>query len=735
MDMSAPPHQAAASGTASDPHTEVVCVDAVRQSPGHARARTAQWRLDRPWKRAALLLGILLVLEVGVFGEFLLGTKSPPWDFFGSYNTSAYYWWTYGSFFHPVEWMPSLWGGYPAAAELQNSGWYLPVGVAAALTPFTMWSSAVLAALHVGFGAVGAHVLVRRLGGRYAVAIFAAVAWFFAVGNFSNAEHLDIARGYAWLPWVLLVLSPRWPWRSWWAIPVASLALWQAVTATYPGMLVALVYVAVFWIAMAQWSTRPALRDYLLPLCVAGAGAALLSAPRLLPYLSLGASGAAGMADESQFSWAMVGTTVYGYGAPQLPNDVTMRSYFLPATVLLLLGFGAWHDLRLRLGIALVVPAFMLGMPFLPWFDLLPGMQASRFTMNDFKPYLLLGLLLIACGGLQRLLDPTPIASRRRRSALVFVTASILALAGIGYAGPFTPADLALGVVGLALAAIVLVALLGTRRWRLTSSLATRMTALLAVTALCGAAWAITNREPWRTDRAAAERHYFDQTVDELLASRHDSGATPTRPSREPLDIPITAKDLESKNWHRVVYTGDSAVGGYINLKGFEAHRTLEDALLDPDTGPGTAEFLAAPGTMVTFDNSDDDAAASALAGQCTSTGDCGSIASTPVSYDPGHFQYLVNAPSASTALLNEPYFQGWTAELCTNDTCTPTDVTAGPLGLVTVEIPTGEHTLHLDYHTPKAEMGWILFWAGVGLLLLGGAAGLLRRGPGPSRG
>ena len=98
---------------------------------------------------------VIAVLQALVFGGYYSGAMTAPWDFLGAYNAEAFAWWRDGSFFNPSQWMPYQWGGYPTAASLQNSGWYLPVGVVAWLVPFTIHAASALQAFHVAWGALG----------------------------------------------------------------------------------------------------------------------------------------------------------------------------------------------------------------------------------------------------------------------------------------------------------------------------------------------------------------------------------------------------------------------------------------------------------------------------------------------------------------------------------------------------------------------------------------------------
>ena len=133
-------------------------------------------------------------------------------DFQSHYTTEAYAWWRDGSFLN----------------RIQNSSWYLPVGLVNTVTTFDLQAAAILSAFHVALGALGVYVLAwcRRL--RPSAAMLGLVVWFFAAGSYSSASHLDIMRAYSWAPWVLLCASPLWPWRRCWGPVVATFVFWQA---------------------------------------------------------------------------------------------------------------------------------------------------------------------------------------------------------------------------------------------------------------------------------------------------------------------------------------------------------------------------------------------------------------------------------------------------------------------------------------------------------------------------
>lgn len=655
------------------------------------------------------LLAILVVLEFVVFGRYFTGESIPPWDFLGSYNTTAYLWWEKSSFFHPIDWIPNSLAGYPAALILQDSSWYIPVGIAALFGPFTLHASAIVAALHVAFGSVGTYALVKSFRMPFSVATFAAVAGFFAVGYFSNAQHVDIARAYAWAPWILLVLSPRWPWRKFWSIPLASLVLWQAVTGMYPGMIFTSLYVGIVWVAVYQWQDRPSLSSFIGPVALSAVAAALLCAPRILPYFLLSGDTAAELPDTSKFDLSMVGTLVYGYGHfTGFPNDLSMNSFFLPVTVLVLSCFASLRDGISRLALAIGIPAFALGMPFFPWFDFtqsLPGLGLSRFTMSDFKVFVVLAAVLLASSGMYRLLSRSPMSrtvfwTRFGGAALV---AAILFVAR--KAGPFTRSE---WLPGFALLVTVLALILIYRVGRLPSRSYLLATAVVALTALSGSVWAMTTTLTWSTPRVAAEKGTYGASVDTLLTERRSAKLETRRPARIPLGAGYDEGVLFSPVWNGSYYLDRDAVGGYVNVKGSETVNRLTTSLMKPESGPALAEFLAAPGLVLSGESTPQRMM------DCVEFAACGDAAALPVRYRPGEFTYTISASEPTLAVLNEAYYTGWEAQACTATDCTMLTTVRNGDGLIQVSLPKGLYDLKLQYHAPGRAGGWGMFALGL---------------------
>ena len=676
---------------------------------------------------ALAVAGTLIVLEMIVFNDYFRGATSPTWDFANHYNTEAYAWWHDGSFFNPPDWLPYLWGGYPSTLNLQNSSFYLPVGLASILAPFTLHASAILSALHVAFGALGAYVFARSFRMRPSAAMVGLVIWFFAAGFYANASHLDIMRAYAWVPWVLMCASPSWPWRRWWGPVLATLVFWNAILAVYPGILIAGVYVGLVWIIIFQVTTKARLTHYLLPLAcsLALAGAATLL--RFLPfYLTRGVSGTSGP-DGSIFTLQLLSTSFYRYVGANLPNDVTMRSFFLPVVAFAALAFVRFTRPVVWGGIGVAVVAVALGTPGTPWADKAPGLSVSRFTMSDFKVFFLFALCIVAMSAVDAI-----VSERRLVGA---AGANVISRAAVP-SGPrlIVLAGLVAGAASLGvnntqaagewitpwLLLLIAVALLLLAARPLTAGQLRLIVLILALTATTsGHHWAMSNTETWSVDRLeATEYPYFGSPVSALIDSRAAQTSTTQRPGRLP-DRGTYLDHSTDPYGNRSFYDGMLRLSGYTNLRGTPTFEKLRATLIDPGAADASRAFWLAQGMVVA--TADGALPTIEKSNACAAGDSCGLELSEPVSYSPsGQFVYRLAATQPTEVSLNEAYYPGWTVTACSSPgVCTALEATSGAGGQIVLDVPEGESTLTLTYSLPGSTASWAAFWGAVAALML----------------
>lgn len=672
----------------------------------------------------------LALLELVVFSGYLSGGMiAAPDDFIGPVSNEPWAWWRDAWSGGSSGWMPYAWGGYPAAASLHNGAWYLPIGLATLLGPYTIHAAAVLQALTVAFGALGAYVLGRAWRLHHLASMLGLVAWFFAVGAYSSALQSDVVRGFAFAPWLLLCVSPGFPWRRWWSVPVAGVVVWQAAMGADLGVLAALACCCAAAVVAFQVVGRPSLREYLLPLGLSLAGAVLLSAPKFVSVWQLRGTISEAVPAERVLTPGMLGTLFFPYDFAWLPNDLSTRSLFVVAPCWVLLALVRRGSVRLLTPVlALGVTALVLGVLPLggPW------------TADVRAPLVLAAVVaaMIAASGVLR----APAAPGRRaqvvRLGLVgSVPAGALAVAlttGFPATAWATPAT-------LMLASAVLVAVLGTLTGPLTRSEPARQrvaaVALVLVAAASGVDWAYSTTAPWLQERVPIERAAWGASSGDLIAARQEATVV-RRPARTPLsDATAPPNDV---HWNSSYYTGQDAVGGYVDLAGSPAFTAslLATTSSDPETYLASRSLLAAPGLVIAVQN-DTDLPTQEQTESCVRTGACGSgLQVTPLTYEPGELRYHVETDRASTVLLNEAFYPGWHVEACRpgSSYCRDLPARLGPAGMVLGDLPVGgAWDVSLTYTPPGTVRGTALALAGLGVLVLPVARRRFRRHPTPA--
>ncbi|MBL9108783.1 MAG: hypothetical protein JNM74_05915, partial [Myxococcales bacterium] len=196
-------------------------------------------RLNELCTKLASFPGALVTLtlaNVVTFWSHYRGDAQFPWDFPMSYYGFVAYWTTAVSHGVLPEWMPFQEMGYPFFANLQTGItypplWFFPLsGVV-----YTMHAAVIFQVLHVLWGAIGAYALGRSRFSPIA-ALLLGMSYHFFGGFYGNAQHPDIVRAFAWLPWLLLSVQilpgqTKLALRNL-AIPLVVMCV---VTGSYPG--------------------------------------------------------------------------------------------------------------------------------------------------------------------------------------------------------------------------------------------------------------------------------------------------------------------------------------------------------------------------------------------------------------------------------------------------------------------------------------------------------------------
>ena len=433
---------------------------------------------------------------------------------------------------------------------------------------------------------------VRRLGWPWAVV--AAVAYLFFGGFYGESEHADIARGFAYLPWLLWALTPPRGMERWVRLAAVPILAWLIVSGAYPGQLVSFGISGFVYVSVALWvAGKEVWLRYRLALLFAVVAAGAACAAVLLPYLQaehghelfrvLEPTAAARAGESfaprdflglylSNFAWTYDGTvTAWAIGIPILVGLACIRWETLRRQAPLL-ACGA-----LALVLAMTPKIGFIGRAMTSVRPLFP----SRFPAADYKAVVAVALIVVSADAWANL-------SARRNSRVSLATAVIIAcvlvlgalLAPSTYARPTRELWLVVAVIVICVALTVL---------RLPPRLLVGL--LIILVAIDGAREIHDYRllghiSPWQVPASEAATYSGrDGEVRELATHLQQTPASrPARvPPAAPLNIAPTGSNSDSLGWvadgyHLIDYGG-----------------TIERVLWQADHNPTWLTLLLAP--------------------------------------------------------------------------------------------------------------------------------------------
>jgi hypothetical protein len=357
-----------------------------------------------------LAFAALILLTAWVFRRQLFDHWSFPWDFLGSYSTTpAFVAATIGRG-HPLSWSPFVAGGFPVDVDLQ-AGVYFPVWwvLGALHVPLTLGVLTTIQIVHVPLGGVGVMLLARARRLSWTWAAVTGVAYLFFGGFYGQAEHADIFRGFAYLPWLLWALTPPEDSRRWDRLIAVPPLAWLLVTGAYAGQVISFAIAGLVYLIVALRVERPSTwRQHRVALVLVGLAAVSVSVAIVLPYLRAEQAGELIRTDKptaafrgmfaispldalglylNNFAWTFEGTiTTWAIGTPILIGLACARRETL-ARHAPLVACGA---VALALGMMPRIDFIGRGMASLgPLFT-------SRFPASDYKAIVALALIILS---------------------------------------------------------------------------------------------------------------------------------------------------------------------------------------------------------------------------------------------------------------------------------------------------------------------------------------------------
>jgi hypothetical protein len=498
-------------------------------------------------------------LAVIIFRQQLFDHWTFPWDFVGGYTTTpAFVAATVGSG-HLLSWSPFVASGFPVDVDPQAGlyfpGWWLLGGLG---IPATLRVLTAVQVAHVLFGSIGMLMLARARRLSLSWAVVAAVAYLLFGGFYGEAEHADIVRGFAYLPWLLWALTPPSASVRWTRLTVVPPLAWLMASGAYPGQLVSFGLIGLLYVGTALRSGgREVWQEHRTALLMAVLASGAVCLAVLLPYLRAERANelyraleptAAVRAGESLGPLDVFGLYLNNFA---WTYDGTVTSWAVGIPVLIGLACLRWQTVRRHAPLA-VCGAVALALAVTPRIGFVGRAMAalrplfpSRFPAAEYKAAVAIALILLAADAWSRVtVRRQGLAWRAPALGALLVLGALLAPSTYG---PPTRALWLVIVVVVASIALVLV--------RLPPRLLVCL--LVGLVVVDGVREAYDYRllgavSPWRASPAEAApyraRDVYVRTLPKLLAH-----APTTRPARvapyAPLTKAPTGSDPDATGW------------------------------------------------------------------------------------------------------------------------------------------------------------------------------------------
>jgi hypothetical protein len=683
----------------------------------------------------AAAIALLSAINLYVFRDHWLGRASFPFDFPLAYYALVGYWTTSLQMGEWPHWIPYQSMGYPAALNPQLGLFYLPFWTFVIFRqPYTLHAANIVQALHVLFGSVGYFVFARRWF-RLPVALAGALAFGLFGGFFSNAEHPDIVRGFAWIPWLLWALLPDDPVDDQPAARLRPRNLLLApivacfVTGVYPGLMLSGLWMC--GIGIVAWAAASPSRQALRAAAVQGVQVGLgigMALAYLLPTLTL-SSGLKRTYNYARYSpWYLQAADYFQLFLPSnlvTRGDYSMHAMQIPLFLLLCLPFARARKTLAAPIVAIGLLAFAMCFEGLRFFSgaitgLLPVMRMSRFPAGDYRGFVFVALLTGSLAGMEHLLE----SPDRRRNAVMLCAALAVLLAPCLLLRATPP--LATWIAVEAVACLLIIA----------GYLFARSERAGAVWVYCvaaaGVVLSVATFQQMKTfwDDPNVEAFVYDHQGLPLETPDHQlrvNGVFARQSTRRParMDAPPEIPGTFPVTWRGYIdgtyMTRDHGAGSLaIGLNAIAGDPVLAELMRRPGT------LLALPCTPLLCGSGDATGVALESAAE---TG-------RELEYSRNFAVYDVDLPAASLVVENEMYAPGWRGICETHgEHLVPERIDGALRGWV---LGPGPHRLRVEYRTPRLLAGALLAalsaacWAGLAVWLgsrspAGGTTGVIR--------
>lgn len=351
---------------------------------------------------------ILLIQNVSIFHNHYFNDTTPPWDFVETYLAVPFYWIELLRNGYDVSWIPFQGMGYPLYMNLQSGYYYLPNWIFVIFDiQYTINNAVIMQCLHIFIGSLGAVILAYLIGLKWYKALLTGFIYQTFGAFYSNAEHLDIIRGYSFIPWLLIpVLTKQYFTKlNQIVLYLYPLIVFFMITGGYLGMSIAIFFIlgiTTFIRILFEKEYRKYGFFVIVTLLIGFLVSSVFLLPSLLDKKEL--IRATGIVSYDYAYLVDIFSLIFGIGFPSQPHDLSMQSSSISMIVFMLLISSLLKVKVINkwlLFILLLALLMISGLLHQYLVQIFPPLGLSRMIMSDYRGLIGIIIILIAIIGLK----------------------------------------------------------------------------------------------------------------------------------------------------------------------------------------------------------------------------------------------------------------------------------------------------------------------------------------------
>lgn len=662
--------------------------------------------------------------NIALFFTHYFGDFGFPWDFSLSYFAVPYYWISCVQHGMLPQWVAQEAMGYPLFMNLQSGLFYPPLWIIA-LTgkTYSLHTAVILQCLHILLGAVGMcyFAWIQKVPRIYC--LIAGIAYQFFGGFYGNAEHVDIIRGFALIPWYLSGLTicqdhfDRY--RSVLLIP---LTVFLMFTGSYMGLAIAALWIGGWYILIQIGYLRSIATTQKLTLALHYyaliALGILLSTMQILPawlqHDAIARAHVFSIIDKTFWGWKNYFTLFMSSDTTELTQDISMRSAYITLPIFGLLFFITSKILKknMVLVILFIITAVMISNNIIEntVIRIFSPLGLSRFPIADYRAYMDIFLIFLSIASLQQFIENKLLTRHFVMRSSLFVLTIIA-----GWYFLYFQHTKFYQTSHLILLALTLLVFLAIKQFTQTSN-KTLLIFFISLVLIDGTAMWYSSSFLWRTPhitQSYLKNYDINLTKSPSEELIHQLGPIPYRPNR--LESELPPYSAQNMPW-RGYLTGDFMLYDYSG--GMQLLRQIsisQNPTILNFMQQSSSTILASPQAISDINQLQN----------IIKTTPSNNVAMHLISYANDKIEYQAHLSQPQLLIENETYFPGWSAMLVNSygSYITITAVSAANL-LRGWNLPAGNYTLIESFHMPYLHLALLisllgfLLWSFILLLL-----------------